>query len=106
MTLSLQRFSDPIWIGARVRAAARAALAGLLLAAGSAAPASAADPSPSGEGDKLSRDLFSVLALRGKPCGRVLEAQKQAEQDYLVRCEDGNRYRIHIDGERVVIESR
>lgn len=90
--------------GAAVRALA--ALAALLVALGSAAPALAADPSPSGGGEGLSRDLFSVLALRGKPCGRVVGSQKQGEEDYLVLCEDGHRYRIHIEGERVVIEAR
>lgn len=85
---------------------ARAALATLLFALASGSPVRAADPAPSGGGDKLTRDLFSVLALRGKPCGRVVEAVKQADQDYLVRCEDGHRYRIHTEGERVVIEAR
>ncbi len=84
--------------------AVRAACGSLALAL--AAPGHASDPAPGASGDALARDLFSVLALRGKPCGRVVEATRQGEQDYLVRCESGNRYRIRIEGDRVVIEDR
>jgi hypothetical protein len=89
--------------GFRVLRACSLALATVIALTSSA---TAADPAAKSGGDRISRDLFSVLALRGKPCGRVVEAQKQAEDDYLVRCEDGHRYRIRIDGERVVIEAR
>jgi hypothetical protein len=78
----------------------------LVAALAFAVPAAAAEGDANSGGDRIARDLFSVLALRGKPCGRVVETQKQAEQDYLVRCEDGHRYRIRIEGDRVVIEAR
>jgi hypothetical protein len=52
-------------------------------------------------------DLLAVLTLRGKPCGRVLDYQRQADADYLVRCSDGHRYRVFIGaGDQVVIEER
>lgn len=51
------------------------------------------------------KDLFSVLALKGKPCGEITKLQKHAENDYLVTCKNGNRYRIYIDAEdRVQVE--
>ena len=53
---------------------------------------------------RVKKDLGTVLALQGKPCGKVIEADKKGENDYLVTCEDGNRYRIRIDAnERVTV---
>lgn len=53
------------------------------------------------------KDLYTVLALRGKPCGEIVELQRQAENDYLVTCKDGSRYRIFIDAQdHVVVEDR
>jgi hypothetical protein len=53
------------------------------------------------------KDLNTVLALRGKPCGEIVELQRQAENDYLVTCKDGSRYRIFINAQdSVVVEDR
>jgi len=53
------------------------------------------------------KDLASVLALKGKPCGKITELRQQAENDYLVTCSDGHKYRIFIDAaDRVVVEDR
>ena len=53
------------------------------------------------------RDLFAVIALRGKPCGEVKSYEKRAENDYLVTCESGHRYRVHVtEDQRVVVEER
>lgn len=56
---------------------------------------------------QVRKDLATVLALKGKPCGEIVELRRQAENDYLVTCQDGHRYRIYIGAdEHVVIEDR
>lgn len=70
-------------------------LAGLL----SSAPAALAETDP-----KILKDLQTVIALQGKPCGKVTKAEKLGENDYLVTCSGGNRYRVKInEQDRVVI---
>ena len=55
---------------------------------------------------KLLKDLTAVIALQGKACGRVVEADKQATNDYVVSCSDGQRYRVFVDGaNRVTIKA-
>ena len=53
----------------------------------------------------VTQDLTSVIALQGLPCGRVLSATQQGEDDYTAACEDGNRYRVFVNADgRVVVE--
>lgn len=53
------------------------------------------------------RDLTAVIALQGLPCGQVVSATAQGENDFLVTCQDGNRYRVAVNAEgRVVVEKR
>ena len=55
----------------------------------------------------LAQDLTAVIALQGKPCGRVVNATQQGENDYLATCQDGNRYRIFTNKDgRVIVEKR
>ena len=42
-------------------------------------------------------DLLVVLTLRGKPCGKVVEHDRKAHDDYVVLCESGDRYRVRVD---------
>jgi hypothetical protein len=49
-------------------------------------------------------DLTAVIALNGKPCGKVVNAAKRGEDDYVATCEDGNRYRVFIRDGRVIVE--
>ena len=57
--------------------------------------------------EELKKDLTSVIALHALPCGRVVDVKEQAATDYAVSCEDGNKYRVHINAEeRVVVEKR
>jgi hypothetical protein len=51
-------------------------------------------------------DLLAVLTLKGKPCGGIQSHERKGESDYLVTCTDGHRYRVSIQGERVVIEEK
>jgi hypothetical protein len=53
----------------------------------------------------VTRDLAAVIALQGLPCGKVVRASQQGEDDYVASCEDGNRYRVLVNAEgRVVVE--
>ena len=71
------------------------------LAALLAAPCAVADD-PS-----LLKDLSAVMALLGAPCGKVIEAIRQQQNDHLVTCQDGHRYRIFINEQgRVVAQPR
>ena len=58
--------------------------------------------------DELVRkDLQSVIALQGKACGEVTGYQQQGDNDYVVTCSNGNRYRVYVDAdEQVVVEPR
>jgi len=49
-------------------------------------------------------DLTAVIALNGKPCGKVVSATKRGEDDYVATCEDGNRYRVYVKDGRVNVE--
>ena len=53
------------------------------------------------------KDLTAVIALQGMPCGEVVKATKQGENDFIATCKDGNRYRVfqNADG-RVIVEKR
>ena len=49
-------------------------------------------------------DLTAVIALNGKPCGKVVSAAKRGDDDYVATCEDGNRYRVYVRDGRVIVE--
>lgn len=49
-------------------------------------------------------DLTAVIALNGKPCGKVVMATKRGDNDYVATCEDGNRYRVYVRDGRVIVE--
>ena len=49
-------------------------------------------------------DLTAVIALQAKPCGKVVNAVKRGEDDYVATCQDGNRYRVYVRDGRVIVE--
>ncbi len=49
-------------------------------------------------------DLTAVIALQAKPCGKVVNAAKRGENDYVATCEDGNRYRVYVKDGRVIVK--
>jgi hypothetical protein len=55
---------------------------------------------------KQRQDLSAVIALQGKPCGEVVSYSKQADNDFVATCKDGNRYRVYVKDGRVVVEKR
>ena len=67
----------------------------------------AAAPARSAEDAALLKDLTSVIALLGLPCGQVVKAQRRGDNDYTAICRDGNRYRVHENAQgRVVAETQ
>ena len=65
-------------------------------------------PSFAGQGDEaLKKDLTSVIALHGLPCGEVVAVTVLAQNDYAASCKDGNKYRVYENAKgRVVVEKR
>jgi hypothetical protein len=72
----------------------------LLTIASGACPAQAADD------PAVLKDLTAVIALQGQPCGQVVSATKQGENDYIATCKDGSRYRVFINEGRVVVQKQ
>ena len=73
----------------------------MVAAAGIAAPARAADD------EAIRKDLFTVIALHGLPCGEVLSVTTRADNDHLATCKDGNRYRVFLNAEgRVIVQKQ
>lgn len=65
-----------------------------------AAPARAVDDAA------LLKDLTSVIALLGLPCGQVVSAAPLKADDHIATCEDGKRYRVFINAEGRVVAER
>jgi hypothetical protein len=66
-----------------------------------------AAPSLAADDASVRRDLTSAIALQGLPCGEVVNVVKQAENDYIASCKDGNRYRVFINAQgRVVVQKQ
>ena len=55
---------------------------------------------------KQRQDLTAVIALQGKPCGEVVRYVKNADNDFVATCKDGNRYRVYVKDGRVLVEKR
>ena len=67
-------------------------------------PVPAADSA--GGDPAVAKDLTAVIALQAMPCGQVVRATKQGDNDYLASCLDGNQYRVSVSPEgRVVVEN-
>lgn len=76
------------------------ALAGVVAAA-------MAGPAIAQENAAVLKDLTAVIALQGLPCGQVVSATKQGENDYIASCQDGNRYRVFTTAQgRVVVQKQ
>lgn len=74
-----------------------AVLAMLLLATG---------PSLAQDDAALRKDLTSVIALLGLPCGQVTKVTRLGENDNLATCKDGNRYRVYINEQGKVVAKK
>ena len=65
-----------------------------------AAPARGADDAA------LLKDLTSVIALLGLPCGQVVSATRLKDNDHVATCKDGNRYRVFVNAEGRVVAQK
>ena len=66
-----------------------------------------ATPSFAQDEEALKKDLTSVIALHGLPCGEVVGVKVQAQNDYLATCKDKNRYRVYENEKgRVVVDKQ
>jgi len=65
-----------------------------------------AGPSRAAEDVPLLKDLTSVIMLLGLPCGQVVSARRQADNDHIASCQNGSRYRIFVNAEGRVIAQK
>ena len=65
-----------------------------------------AGPSPAAEDAALLKDLTSVIMLLGMPCGQVVSTQRQADNDHIASCENGNRYRVFMNAQGRVVAQK
>ena len=48
-----------------------------------------------------------MITLLGAPCGQVVKATRQQDNDPLVTCQDGHRHHLYINEQgRVVAQAR
>ncbi len=59
----------------------------------------AAAPVPAADDPALLKDLTAVLMLLAMPCGEVVSAKRQGDNDHIAICKDGNRYRVFVNAE-------
>ena len=53
------------------------------------------------------KDLTSVIALLGVPCGKVVSAKRIADNDHIAVCSSGDRYHVYVNKDgRVVAEKQ
>jgi len=84
----------------------RRATLGLRTAASTALFAALFAASPAANGVTLLEDLTSALKLLGLPCGQVVEAKRQAENDHIATCKDGTRYRVFVNAQGRVVAQK
>jgi len=65
-----------------------------------------ARPSQAEEDPAVLKDLTAVIALQGQPCGQVVSATKQGDNDYIATCKDGSRYRVYVNEGRVIVQKQ
>jgi hypothetical protein len=63
-------------------------------------------PSRAADDAALLKDLTSVIALLGLPCGQVVSATRLKDNDHIATCKDGNRYRVFINAEGRVVAQK
>jgi hypothetical protein len=54
----------------------------------------------------LLKDLTSVIALLGLPCGQVVSARRLKDDDHVATCRDGHRYRVFINAQGKVVAQK
>ena len=55
----------------------------------------------------ITKDMTAVIALLGLPCVKVVTVVRKGDNDHIVSCENGNRYRIFLNTDgRVIAEKQ
>jgi hypothetical protein len=66
-----------------------------------------AGPALAADDPAVLKDLTAVIALQGQPCGQVVTAARQGDNDYIATCQDGSRYRVFVNSQgRVVVQKQ
>jgi hypothetical protein len=66
-----------------------------------------ARPALAADDPAVLKDLTAVIALQGQPCGQVVTAARQGDNDYVATCQDGSRYRVFVNSQgRVVVQKQ
>ena len=65
-----------------------------------------ATPAAEADDAALQKDLTSVIALLGLPCGQVVSATTLKGDEHIATCQDGNRYRVFINAEGRVVAQK
>ena len=60
-------------------------------------------PVQAAEDAALLKDMTSVIALLGLPCGQVVSVIKKGDNDHIATCQDGNRYRVFLNAKGRVV---
>jgi hypothetical protein len=63
-------------------------------------------PARAAEDAALLKDLTSVIALLGLPCGQVVSARRVNDNDHVATCSDGHRYRVFVNAEGKVVAQK
>jgi hypothetical protein len=63
-------------------------------------------PSIAADDPAVLKDLTSVVALLGVPCGQVVNATRIKDNDHMVTCQDGNRYHVFVNAEGRVVAQK
>jgi hypothetical protein len=65
-----------------------------------------AGPSAAAEDPALLKDLTAVIMLQGLPCDQVISAVRQADNDHIASCKNGDRYRVFVSAEGRVVAQK
>ena len=63
-------------------------------------------PAVAADDPALLKDLTSVIALLGLPCGKVVAATRLGDNDHVATCENGTRYRVFLNAEGRVVAQK
>jgi hypothetical protein len=59
-----------------------------------------------GEQPSLAKDLTSVIALLGLPCGEVVRVIHNGDNDNVATCKDGHRYHVFLNADGRVVAQK
>jgi hypothetical protein len=59
-----------------------------------------------GEPPALAKDLTSVIALLGLPCGEVVGVVHKGDNDNVATCKDGHRYHVFLNADGRVVAQK